>query len=177
MNKGREKQRGHSMSSKMESNVLYEKITTIPCQEAESIYETENNKYGMASHSMMFTEHEGKTYLLIYEQLIDLNQNRLNFTKDGNYIVWDVNTSTVIANMDQVSGLIWNKISVPNSLYARYQLYDTLTVNKELYHQHTGKHVNSNLLVPHFSAMFSFLDYVMMGSINGDLHMAHVSCM
>lgn len=139
----------------------------------------------MASHSMMFTEHEGKTYLLIYEQLVDLNQNRLNFTKDGNYIVWDVNTSTVIANMDQVSSLNWNKISVPNSVYARYQLYDSLTMNKDLTDKKLAKrsnfkeknHVNSNLLVPHFSAMSSLFEHIIMGSINGDLHLAQASCL
>ena len=50
---------------------------------------------------MMFTENEGKTYLLIYEQLVDINShNKLNYNKDGNYIIWDVNTSTMIANTD-----------------------------------------------------------------------------
>ena len=84
----------------------------------------------MACNSMMFTEREGKTYLLIYEQLVDLDQNPLNFTKDGNYIVWDVNTSTVIANLDQISNLYWEKLSIPNSIYARYQLYEGLTLNQ-----------------------------------------------
>jgi hypothetical protein len=114
----------------MEHNALFENVTTIPCQ-SDSIYATQNNnKYGMATHSMMFTESEGKTYLLIYEQLTDAHsQNKLNCNKDGNYIIWDVNTSTMIANLDQISGLNWKKISVPNSIYARYQMYGSLTLN------------------------------------------------
>jgi hypothetical protein len=115
----------------MHNNNLFESITTIPCQ-SDSIYITQNNnKYGMATHSMMFTESEGKTYLLIYEQLTDVyTQNKLNCNKDGNYIVWDVNTSTMIANLDLVSGLSWKKIAVPNAVYARYQMHGNLTLNE-----------------------------------------------
>ena len=28
-----------------------------------------------------------------------ITNNRLNFNKDGNYVIWDVNTSTMIANL------------------------------------------------------------------------------
>lgn len=84
----------------------------------------------MAVCSMMFTKSsEGKTYLLIYEQLVNVaTHNRLNFNKDGNYIIWDVNTCTMIANTDEVSGLFWKKLNVPSSIYARYQRHQSLTM-------------------------------------------------
>lgn len=70
---------------------------------------------------MNFTENEGKIYLLIYEQLVDVySMERLNCNKDGNYLIWDVNTSTMIANLDLVANLNWKRLSVPNSIYARY---------------------------------------------------------
>jgi hypothetical protein len=52
----------------------------------------------------------------------------LNFNKDGNYVIWDVNTATMIANLTEVSNLIWKKLAVPNSIYARYQRYNNLTL-------------------------------------------------
>ena len=87
----------------------------------------------MAVHSMMFTQSEGKTYLLIYQQLIDIiTNNRLNFNKDGNYVIWDVNTATMIANLSEISNLMWKKLSVPNSIYARYQRYNNLTLPENI---------------------------------------------
>jgi len=125
----------------------------------------------------MFTENEGKTYLLIYEQLTDVeSQNKLNCNKDGNYIVWDVNTSTMIANLDQIAGLIWKKISVPNSVYARYQMYDSLTLNSE-FNLTTNASSNTNLLVPYFSAMLNLPNHLLFGSVNGDVHIAQTSCL
>ncbi len=85
----------------MESNDIFEMVTKIPCQSDSVFVTSNNNEYGMAAHTMMFTENEGKTYLLIYEQLIDIKTHKsLNLDKDGNYIIWDVNTSTMIANTD-----------------------------------------------------------------------------
>jgi hypothetical protein len=56
----------------------------------------------MAVCSMMFTKtNENKTYLLIFEQLVNVvTHNRLNFNKDGKYIIWDVDTCTMIANTE-----------------------------------------------------------------------------
>jgi hypothetical protein len=43
--------------SKMNSNEVFEKFTSISCPYAESIYKTEkNNQYGMAAYSMTFAE-------------------------------------------------------------------------------------------------------------------------
>lgn len=80
---------------------------------------------------MNFTENEGKIYLLIYEQLVDVyGMERLNCNKDGNYLIWDVNTSTMIANLDLVANLNWKRLSVPNSIYARYLEYENFTLKE-----------------------------------------------
>lgn len=114
---------------------------------------------------------------MIYEQLTDVySQNKLNCNKDGNYIVWDVNTSTMIANLDLVSGLNWKKISVPNAVYARYQMHGNLTVN-ELSPNNINTSTNSNLLIPYFSTMINLPNHLILGSVNGDIHIVQSSCL
>lgn len=107
------------------------------------------------------------------------NHNKLNYSKDGNYIIWDVNTSTMIANTDEVCSLSWKKIAVPNSIYTRYQRYDYLTVNHEYSSEATNSnmYVNSNLLIPYISTMVNLPNYIVLGSVNGDIHIAHISCL
>jgi hypothetical protein len=62
-------------------------------------------------------------YLLIYYQLIDSGQNRLNFSTDGKYSVWDVSTSTMIANLDLIASLNWKKLCFQNSVFSKYTFY------------------------------------------------------
>ena len=69
----------------------------------------------------------GKLYLLIYYQLIDANLNKMNFSNDGKYNVWDVNTSTMIANLDLIASLNWKKFCFQNSIYCKYKFYKDLT--------------------------------------------------
>jgi hypothetical protein len=55
INKSQDNIREQYTSNKMHNNALFESVTRIPCQ-SDSIYITQNNnKYGMATHSMMFT--------------------------------------------------------------------------------------------------------------------------
>lgn len=111
----------------------------------------------MAVCSMMFTKtNENKTYLLIFEQLVNVvTHNRLNFNKDGKYIIWDVDTCTMIANTEQVSTLMWDKINVPNSIYARYHRYQGPTVvgDHNLHSFDTYLSPNPNLSIPYLSSM------------------------
>ncbi len=69
----------------------------------------------------------GKFYLLIYYQLIDANLNKMNFSSDGKYNVWDVNTSTMIANLDLIASLNWKKFCFQNSIFCKYRFYKDLT--------------------------------------------------
>lgn len=57
-----------------------------------------------------------------------LSGERVNCNKDGNYLIWDVNTSTMIANLDLVANLNWKKLNVANSIYARYLSYGPFTI-------------------------------------------------
>lgn len=81
----------------------------------------------MAAYSMAFAEGEGKFYLLIYYQLIDCYQNRLNFSTEGKYSVWDVSTSTMIANLDLIGSLNWKKLCFQNSIFSKYIFWKNLT--------------------------------------------------
>lgn len=103
------------------------------------------------------------------------NHNKLSYSKDGNYLIWDVNTSTMIANIDEYSNLQWKKLVIPNSIYARYQRYDSLTLNNDS--NTKPNYVNSNLLIPYMSAMANLPNYLILGSVNGDLHIVHASCL
>ena len=120
---------------------------------------------------MSFAEYEGKTYLLIFEQLVDAKQNRMNYSKSGNYMVWDVNTSTVIANLDMIRGIIWKKICVPNSIHTKYKIYDSMTMAEET-DDETPQ--NNNLLIPYIASMINTTANIILGSINGDLHLARL---
>lgn len=80
----------------------------------------------MAAYSMTFAEGEGKFYLLIYYQLVDSFQNRLNYSTEGKYNVWDVSTSTMIANLDLVGSLNWKKLCFQNSIFSKYMFWKNL---------------------------------------------------
>jgi hypothetical protein len=38
-------------------------------------------------------------------------------------------------------------------------------------------YVNSNLLIPYISTMVNLPNYIVLGSVNGDIHIAHISCL
>jgi hypothetical protein len=123
----RSKDKSKALSKSQQSDKLYTWFTDVRCQQGEKIYETvHNNIYGMACYFMSFAEAEGKTYLLIYYQLVDSNNIRLNHMTESDYIVWDVNTSTIVVNLDLISHIPWRRLNFPNSINSQYQLYTDL---------------------------------------------------
>lgn len=131
----------------------------------------------MASHFMSFAETEGHTYLLIYYQLVDSNNIRLNHNTDSDYVVWDVNTSTIVVNLESIAGLQWSRLNVPNSINCRYQLYSDLVCRKRLDQQPR----NNNLIKPEITSMVmgkhkllesEMSNLIFLGSLNGDIHVA-----
>lgn len=53
----------------------------------------------------------------------------MNFASDGKYNVWDVHTSTMIANLDLIASLNWKKYCFQNSIYSKYKFYKDLISN------------------------------------------------
>lgn len=79
---------------------------------------------------MTFSEDEH--YLLIYYQLIDNNQIRVNNDpKGGNYTVWDIKTNSAVKTHDIIKEIKWSKLNFPNSLNCLYQFYQNLSSNEE----------------------------------------------
>lgn len=82
----------------------------------------------------------------------------------------------MIANTDEVSNFIWKKLSIPNSVYARYQRYGSLTLNQD-YNREPQPYPNSNLLIPFMSAMANLPNHLILGSVNGDIYLVQSSCL
>ena len=105
---------------------------------------------------------------------MDSEQNRLNVTNTGNYRVWDINDGTDIANLDMVLGITWKKINIPSSIHAKYQIHDSVIIKDE---NKEPDPINNNLLIPYMSAMVNLPHHLILGSVNGDLHIVKESCL
>lgn len=158
---------------------LYSWFTDVRCQQGEKTYYSQYGSVSsMASYFMSFAECEDRTYLLIYYQLVDSNNIRLNHSTDADYIVWDVNTSTIVVNLESIANVQWKRLNVPNSIDCRYQLYNDLVWKKKQLQPPR----NNNLLKPEITSMFAgrhkyagdsdSLNVLFMGSLNGDVHVA-----
>lgn len=42
---------------------------------------------------------------------------------------------------------------------------------------YNSQSLNSNLIVPYMSAMLNIVNHMILGSVNGDLHLAQISCL
>jgi len=79
---------------------------------------------------MTFSEDEH--YLLIYYQLIDNNQIRVNSDpKGGIYTIWDIKTNSAVKTNDIIKEIKWSKLNFPNSLNCLYQFHQNLSSNEE----------------------------------------------
>lgn len=150
---------------------LYSEFRKIECEEGKTLYQTQhNNRYGMAAYYLTFLESEGKTYLLIYYQIVDSNQVRINYLTETKYILWDIDTETTVVNFELLNQVLWKKLNFPNSISCRYQLYNSNT-------EKSTKLQNSNLLKADMTAMLTLgheknqNDFMVLGSLNGDLHL------
>lgn len=63
---------------------------------------------------------------MIYYQLINNQQTRLNNDPQGVYIVWDLQSNTSVKNWESIKNIQWKRLNFPNSLNAHYQFYDHL---------------------------------------------------
>jgi WD40 repeat protein len=138
--------------SKVQHDKIYSWFTDVRCQHGEKTYRTQYGSVsGMASYFMSFAESEGKTYLLIYYQLVDSNNIRLNHLTDSDYIVWDVNTSTIVVSLDLISHIVWRRLNIPNSINCRYQIYTDLLAGRNRFGQNIPR--NNNLIKPEITSM------------------------
>lgn len=127
---------------------------------------------------MAFAEYEGKYYFLIHYQLLDSSQNRLHLSSEGDddksYKVWDVSTSTVIANFHLIDCLTWRKYYIHSFVNCRYQLHNS---SLSLKMEDSDILQNNNLLKPQMSNMVLLPGLIIMGSSNGDLHVLRASAL
>lgn len=81
----------------------------------EDTINTDNNQYSKAVYHMTFDSKE--QYLMLYYQNIDNMQIRQNYDLKGDYVMWDLETSTQIKIMDKVKSCKWNRVNFPNSIF------------------------------------------------------------
>jgi hypothetical protein len=108
--------------------------------------------------------------------LIDNFQNRLNYSTEGKYSVWDVSTSTMIANLDLVGSLNWKKLCFHNSIFSKYTFWKNLIEHLHL-SPSLSQPINNNLYIPHMTALINIQNHLIMGSVNGDLHIVKSSAL
>lgn len=152
---------------------IFEHYAPIPCPYKDRAYRTPSGvSYGFAAYCMAFAESDSKTYFLIYFQLMDEHQNRLAVVgeeeQERDYTVWDVASSTVIANSALIESIRWKKLYLHNSLAAKY-LFHQRALTPRAAHPDTPPS-NNNLLLPEFTNMVLLSTYLLLSSVNGDLH-------
>jgi hypothetical protein len=134
--------------------------------------------HGFAAYSMAFAESENKHYFLIYFQILDENQNRLAISSEGdeerNYKVWDVSSSTVIANSALIESIKWKKMYIHNAIEAHYLLHEPHLIPVQPTDTPPS---NNNLLLPEFTNMTLLSQHLVAVSLNGDLHVVRLSAL
>ncbi|CAD8183513.1 unnamed protein product [Paramecium pentaurelia] len=154
---------------------LYLKYTDIRCPSLYESYQTDNDTYGVAAYFMTFSQ-DGN-YLLIYYQLINNQQTRINNDPQGVYIIWDLNSNTSVKNWETIKNIQWKKLNFPNSLHSQYQFYDSLIGNPKQKQEQETNLANEILKTPVMSVMVDISPFLICGSTNGDLHLVKSSCL
>mmetsp|Transcript_19935 Transcript_19935/g.17033 ORF Transcript_19935/g.17033 Transcript_19935/m.17033 type:complete len:95 (+) Transcript_19935:1974-2258(+) len=83
----------------------------------------------MAVYFMTFGREEN--HLLIYYQIVDNYQIRVNNDKQSVLIVWDLDSNTRITNDNDLKKIQWKKYNFPNSLHSKYIFYQNMLGNEE----------------------------------------------
>ena len=103
-----------------ENQCLYDKYTEIRLPSKNETQRVQSNVYGMAIYFMAFST--DNSYLMVYFQRVDNQQVRENRDKNGNYVVWDLNSNNLVTNDTIYNNVQFARNNFPNHVNGRYRL-------------------------------------------------------